>query len=117
MTTPNGRPAPLRDIATKWATVYSAGVAVVSGLLTAGVITAGQAGTVNDDFTAVDLLMSAIVALFAAAGATASAFSTAKSGEAKVTPVSAPATTDAAGNLIPLVPVSMTPGAPTTVMP
>jgi hypothetical protein len=109
VTTPNGRPAPLREIAAKWATVYSAGTAVVSGLLTAGVITAGQAGTVNDDFTAVDLLLSAIVALVAAGAATLSAFSTAKSGEAKVTPVSAPATTTADGSLVPLVPVSNTP--------
>lgn len=103
MTTPNGRPAPLRDIAKRWATVYAAGTAIVTGLVTAGVINAGQAGTVNADFTALDLLLSAVVGIVSAVAATMSAFSTAQTGETVVTPTSDPRD-DRNRPLVPTVP-------------
>lgn len=105
MVTETGRPAPLRDIAKKWATVYAAGTAIVSGLVTAGVISAGQAGTVNDDFSAIDLLLSALVGIISAGAATMSAFSTAKTGENVVTPVASPRD-DANRPLVPTLPTN-----------
>lgn len=82
-----GRPTPLRDTARTVSLITGGIGAVVTFLITSGVITEGQAGSLNAGFSGVDLLMAAVVAITTAGTGIAAAFSTARTGETHVTPV------------------------------
>lgn len=90
MVTATGRPTPLRAVARIWSLVGGGIGAVATFLVTNQVLTANQADTLTDASASGNLLISALNALITAGIAVAAAFGTAKQGEDKVTPVSAP---------------------------
>lgn len=85
-----GRPAPLREAARLWGLVIGAASAVIASLVTAGSISADQGSLLEGGFTKADLVISAVVGLVTWGSTAAAAFSTAKTGEAAVTPVVSP---------------------------
>lgn len=90
MVTSTGRPTPLRDVAATWSKIMGAAGGVLTALVTVGILTAAQGDAVGVGFDSVNLLLSAVVGLVAAAPPIISAFKTARLGERYVTPVSDP---------------------------
>lgn len=81
---------PLDKIKKKWSKIAGAVGGVVTALVSAGLITAGQGEAVTALFTKADSLLALIPGVIAAGSAVWSAFKTGTDGEKEVTPVKAP---------------------------
>lgn len=81
---------PLDTIKKKWSKVAGAVGGIVSALVSAGLISAGQGEAVTELFTKLDSLWALIPGVITAGSAVWSAFQTGSEGEKKVTPVAAP---------------------------
>ncbi|MGH3796031.1 MAG: hypothetical protein ACRDS0_29500 [Pseudonocardiaceae bacterium] len=112
------RPTPLREAAALWSKVHGAIGGVITALVTAGILTAGQGASLTHGSLSLDALISAAVGVVTAGTAVAAAFSTAKTAEPAVTPLADPR--DATGRaLVPAATgatVTLTSNAPATPM-
>ncbi len=100
----NDRPRPLADAAKVWGRVVAGAGGVVSALVTAGALTAGQGSATVAAFSAVDGLVVASVVVVSAGSALLAAFGITRSAEPRVTPVADPVFETRGGELVELIP-------------
>lgn len=85
------RPTPLRSIAATWGSVHGVAAALITALVSGGML-AGERGSLLDAaLSAGDIFVAATVGLVAALAPVLAAFHTARQGEKAVTPNSDPA--------------------------
>lgn len=87
---PASRPQPLLEIARRWATWRAAVTAVITGLLTAGLLSRDQGDAAVNALGALDVLLAAVIGITAAVMQIIGAFRVAHDGRKVVTPTADP---------------------------
>lgn len=93
---------PIRRAARLWSKIAGGVGGVLAALVTAGWLTAGQAGSLEAGFSALDALGVAVSAVVTAGTAVWASFQTAKDGEKEATPLADPRN-DRGESLVPAV--------------